>query len=405
MKKTFKFWAYGAAMLALAPLASCSNEEAVSLPEFPTAPEGYSNIVLSIDGLTGTRADEKTAPVTETTIKDLWFCAFPTDDSPTAEKLVVNLFGTTDADFQSPIPTSWDKYKSVQLKNGKYHVYVLANVNDYLTTAISPSSSESDITGIELKFANSSDNGLVEALNAPVATQYLPMLCKNTEMQTSPTTQTSPATTLSDGVLTVSGDIYLYANLTLLVSKVRYTILFDLDTYSKEIYDATDVDFTQTNVANNVRKTTKYTAENPTASTFYLNNVSIPLDKRAYPTTDLGKYTSITSQDTPPADLGTTNVWTEAATTHQRAWQGMVYLPENAVESNSGQTLKTQFVFTPNPGANLKSGVHNFDLKLERGHFYDVVMQLTKEGQSKYDVRVYAKVKPWVYDPSIVDTW
>lgn len=380
MKKSTKFWALGAALVALAPLASCSNDEAVNVPEEPArelAPGEMTAIQLFIPGFNdiATRADDKTANLEtgEKTVDDIWFFAYAA--SSTAETKIVDL-KTIEADKKGTVgsPDYGNPY-TINMKAGDYHVYVVANVKDYSSKTLSASTSEQDLEELLLNFSTL-------GTNQGIVSTKLPMAAEKTDI------------TEADGSgvwkLTQAGQS-LHADMTLLCAKVRYTILFNLDDFSSAVHYADNADFSEAKVSN-VLKQAGWIAN--ATSTEKENEFSIKFDKRTYPTTDTD-WTGIADATTPPADLQGT--WTESSDLHKRAWQGTIYIPENKTNA------KTTFSFTAKTGANFNG--NSFSGDFERGNFYDFVAKIEKAAVNFHDVKVYVKVNPWTYQPQTVATW
>lgn len=408
MKKTFRtanYLALGAFLLTLAPLASCSNEEAVEpapevTPARPLAPGEETIVEISIPGLTdsATRATVD-ASDTEATINSLYFFAFPTTGS-SGELVAVNLKEKTPGSVGT---SSYGTGYSVTMKAGKYNVYVVANLNNYLTEAISTSTPKATLDALVLNFSNlKNDKG--------IKSNDIPMACKPGNIKYQVGDSGSPAEVVGDEFELSSSNTKLYADLTMLCAKVRYTILFDLTDYSSDVHYATGVTFTSKQ-ASNVQKEAGWIAD---ATSSIEEAFDIPFGDKIYPDsdTDLYKYikdpnnentTGIDKQNTPPADLanfanGVT--LTDNEDTKKRAWQGTIYIPENATDTEASQTT---FTFTANPDGNFKGGA--FKGKFERGNFYDFVAKITQAKVEFSDVNVYVKVNPWTYKPQEIAEW
>lgn len=384
MKKTLrsaKYLAFGICFLALAPLASCSSDEdAPAQPEVTPArvlspgEETMVQIVIpGIDNLTRATVDASTS---EATISSLFFYAYPVEGS-TGEFVGKDLKDESGTVGTSTYGTAY----SVTMKAGKYRVYVVANLNTYGAN-LTASSDENALKAVVLKF-----NDLTT--NKGILSNAIPMACLNTAIKKSQT----ETVTSGEFELNSTGQS-IYADLTMLCAKVRYTVLFDLESYSEDVHYAKGVTFTKAE-ASNVKKQGGWIAA---AGTDVQNAFAVNFDPKAYPTTTLQAYLNIGSQDTPPADLGTAS-WTDTEDDQQRAWQGTIYIPENAVDDASTQTT---FTFTPGDGNFIGGTIKG---KFERGNYYDFVAKITKAKVEFSDVNVYVKVKPWEYQPSEVQGW
>ena len=416
--KTKSFWALGLALFALAPLASCSNDEAVALPEpaRQLEPGEETTITLYIPETISTRATVD-AEAEEAKVKDLWFCAYAKDGGVTVvENIVKNASSGDQLESDTKTKTGDSQYSEyqVKLKQGKYIVYVLANVGDYLTTAMSTTTEENTVKDILLHFGNQKTDNPT-SLNTIFKAGALPMGCWYTEIKY--TDKNGTATTAQQVAapnyyfdLTSEGQ-KLYADLTLLCAKVRYTVLFDntpTTGFSKDFYDDSKVDFDKSTINKVAYKT--YFDNAKTSSTDYIatltDNSFVP---KIYPTDASDTYLKFKSDGnsdyasltTPPANL--TDLGTGSWGANKRAWQGFLYLPENkATDVN-----KTTITFTPKADNELLKSDYKieFDQGLIRGNYYDVLCLIKTPSAFYYTVNVYVKVKPWEYVPGVSTDW
>lgn len=383
----------GVCMVFLLLMASCAGEEPTGgITEAGRLAEGEEttvNLYLP-EGAFQTRATVD-LDNDEAKMWDLYFCAFPmTGTTPTENKEIIYLHELT--------PTQSGVYSvyPITLKKGDYHVYVLSNVNSYLTgnKVVSKGSSETDISGMILQFG-----GLVS--NKGLSSSNLPMACLNTEIRTE-----EKGEALSDGVFSLtSPNQKIYADLTLLCAKVRYTILFDKGDFSEDFYTAKGVDYTNI-LASNVRKETALTTG---GTTTYESPFELTLGRYEDSGNLWDAYLAMTDETTtPPASFTTTATWDTGETPEpKRIWQGVAYLPENTLSSRN----QTKLTLTPADGSNIKTGPNEsgvetgeFTLTLRRGNFYDIVAKLITPEVYNYDVKVYVKIKPWEYE-SIPTEW
>lgn len=419
--KTKKFWALGAALIALAPLASCSNEEAVTAPDpyVDPAPEGYATVNIVIPNMVvGSRADgtgDVFATDAEATIsnEDLWLCAFSAGGA--AETKMVKLSGSPVGHTSA---TDYKEYSSqVQLREGEYHMYVIANVNEYITTnkITENTTDESYLKEMLLNFSSLSTNKGISKTNLPMACDYL-------EIQRGPSATKSK---VPDGKFTVkkNEDNTLWADMDLLCAKVRFTVLFDMNDnkFSAENFQSpATVDYTDNATGSNIRSKTYWDTDEDddydgAEPSDLQNNISLAMYKADLSTDTQGtlfsQYENLKA-DTPaankPADFtaaGSTANWNND-TDKKRAWQGIVYLPENMSQK------KTTIKLNPKDGANIgiknnsgaDIGIFTLD-ELERGNYYDVVAKLISPNTYYVNVSVYVRVKPWVYVPSAAVPW
>ena len=424
--KSLKFMALGLGIFALAPLASCSNEDNVKAPEsyVDPAPEGYATVNIVIPNMldNSSRAGSVNVTDAEASINndDLWLCAFATSDTDnTAATQVIQLTssnrdGSTVIGKDKDNSNDWGKY-IVQLKEGTYRIYVVANVNEYLTTKISSSTTtESTVTDMLLNFGTILSTTSATK-NKGIEETHLPMACMNTEIKKG--TATTP---VSEGKFVVAksateSDNNIYAELTLLCAKVRYTVLFDVET-AENFTSQAGIDYGSAD-AKSVRQQTYFDfskdASAEATNKSYLDLPGIQLNKYDMSVSgqaDLfASYKSLDGNATAPlANFSTTKTsWddTNADNDKKRAWQGIVYLPENKETS----TNKTYIKLNPATGANISletgKGEFTFSEGLVRGNYYDIVANLITPNTYFVTVNVYVKVKPWIYNPSAVVNW
>lgn len=418
--KTKKFWAFGAALIALAPLASCSNEEAVTAPEpyVDPAPEGYQTIQIEIPGYAeqiGSRA-QMDVNGTEGNISELWLIAFPVENESgqsTGQFFIQDLQQSGTLEGNS---TQWKQpgTATVQLKLGTYNIYVLANINDYISVSTNKisgtnitSSTRSKVENLTLNFSDFSGNQIIPK-------DKLPMVCNYTDIQRATGSSTTPQA-ITSGKFVVDGTTgtKLYAPMSLLCAKVRYTVLFELAQSS--FFSASGVDFTGAKIYNVATKETWPTASTLTVDDYNTEATAINLGRYTWDssTDDLVKsykdISDVSANNGAPANLTVTSTdWNSDADT-QRVWQGIVYVLENKsgsskttaiqMQAASGSNIKIDDITAANP-----KGVFTFS-DIACGNFYDVVAELKTPETLNFDVNVYVQVNPWTYVPSPVLPW
>lgn len=329
------------------------------------------------DSYRNTRAKEES---NEATINNLWFYAFPQGSTPASNKKAEKIdltssshnFGTSGAYVAHPVKG---------FKDGSYHIYMLANIEDYVKL---PSTS----TDVAAYLSGLNEDGL-KALVADFSAKYieeanLPMYCLNTDVS---------GAGYNDGTFTFSKtQKTLYADLTFLCAKVRYTILFDKTDNINNFFPTNDVDFLSAS-ADNVRQQTIISGTSPAGfipdglSGLTLSKVTYPAPGSEYLKANPAVYESDLA---PKAD---SYEWTE--TDDQRAWQGIVYLPENKLTGSDRSKLS--FAATGDAVKdNYDLVLFNYDasasqdnsMVLERGKFYDAIVKLQNPETVNFDANL-----------------
>ncbi|MCH5230069.1 MAG: hypothetical protein J1F12_08790 [Muribaculaceae bacterium] len=306
------------------------------------------------DQYQNTRAKDETY---EANINELWFFAYPCGDDTSGRNPVIEKL--TPQGSVNFVPDAEYSTLSVSgITDGDYHIYLLANFERYLEKGkeITTSISEEDLQKLVADF---STNYLVN--------NQLPMYCLNTQVGYSKNTPIGEA-----GVFTYN-DTHkeLYANLTFLCAKVRYTILFNKDDFSNN-FSSNNIDFKAAS-ASNIRQQTAWHTNGQAKSDFLENGISdLTIKAREYPD-PTSHYFDENGPQEYENDLKET---TFGESDKQRAWQGIVYLPENKLADED----RTYLTFSAE-GDEVKD---SYDLKLfdkegktlDHGKFYDVVVKL-----------------------------
>ncbi|MCH5226262.1 MAG: hypothetical protein J1F16_00370 [Muribaculaceae bacterium] len=323
------------------------------------------------DEYRNTRAGEEAE---EGTINDLWFFAFPAEGTPAANKVIEKL---TENDILkvSDASDAYTAYTVDGFKEGKYSIYVLANLESYLTNGtLNKDMEETDVRELVLNFGS---NNLVR--------DNLPMACLNTEVKASPTGNKP-----TDGVFDVGANKTVYVDLTFLCTKVRYTILFNQDSFSKKFQKA-DIDFKNVSISNISNATSILPVTETANHSSAQNNVEVP--KFEYKDAEVSPFLSLTSNPTSvPANFTTPKTTSWANTDKQRAWQQVIYLPENKTATQNNKTTLTFDV----EGSDLKNE-YKYALVdnsgIERGHFYDIVAKVQEPAMEELELTV--SVNDW----------
>lgn len=354
-------------------LASCSDT--IDLP-YPSSPNGENTLTIYLPNVEGaarfgaTRGDEfqntragETA--SEATINDLWFFAFPTEKNEetqglkVAQKLLVATNGHNYVGDNNP----YTSYK-VNLTKGNYHIYLLANMNDYIEV---PGGRE-----LEPYLTNLSEDNLKTLILNFSTDKYLkennlPMACLFDKVKNA--SQNIP----QDNIIPFdSSNTEIYADLTFLCSKVRYTILFDKDA-SDNTFTTTDIDFTSPK-ASNVIPSVALTSEGNVTYTEKLTLDNLSIEQKNYPATDSQYLLEDRTEYEEDLTDYSENKWDSET---QKAWQGTIYLPENPVEGDARTLLSFTATGTEaNTDADHYQLPLFYDKKLERGKFYDAVARI-----------------------------
>lgn len=405
-----------ASLLVATSLMACNSEEVVQEPIVETPEEDVLTIMvpqyLNFEVNMGTREDDKItvdATQTEATVDNLWFFAFPAETNTGVEKFVQEISGNKvsqeESDDSAPNSnytgyTGYAGYKVKGIRKGKYRIYVVANLEKYNPTDNSNNSSiqfgtnmtESQLQNLILNFGTGYSTQITER-TIPMACYYNEILYKTSSSATDYTKVTDSSPFNFQG----TGEI-LYVDMTMLCSKVRYTILFDRESFSQKFRDDDIVDFNSTVNISNICLTTAMAPNTNTSPTLGSGPYNAgTLGRKYYPedaeyggngNTDL--YLDITkpSNTVAPADLIGCSSWTNEK---QRAWQGIVYLPENKATTTSSQTT---FKFHPTTGSNVEDN-KQFSLTLNRGNFYDVVAKLESPKEFDFYISVNIQVLAW----------
>ena len=353
----------GASLFAI----SCTDDINVSDGIINKADSGLTLLIPNVDGAAQfgmtrddhpTRAQEAMIGVGEAAFKegDLHLLAFDSKGT----RHYVNLY------FHDKTTTDTHYSYVINLPEDNYRCYVLANINEYIDGNVENSlQTEDKVKELILNFAD-----IVKENNNILLPGNLPMACLASEINGGNQVKLG-----SNQSATVT------AYLKFLCSKVRYTILYDgIENEDK----ANEIGWEfNTPFANNLRMETALTSERRASNDVHEKMENLQLYKANYPKEENSPYFNIKNQMEPPAPLDKkddNDNWTDSD--YQRAWQGVVYLPENLKENDtdfketsisfpaSNRGLKKEKTFKLIPGAS--SGI-------ERGKMYDVVAKLQSD--------------------------
>lgn len=465
-------------------LSSCSesDNDAVVIPGEAES-DTYSftiNLPFTGFGSSYTRDDDpKRDPIetedvrNEGILKDLYLVIYQEDpDYSNGDYNERNYFFYSLSDIkaasgiQNTLNSQYGNNYTLSLPKGKYRFYFLANIYQYwekrnvdnvnnLAEFEKVLKDRTQIQKLRLSFGN-------EEINLG---NGLPMICMPEEISTSQSNDTK----LENGVFVITDDDIknfqqnnqnsrktLYAPLTILCSKVRYTVLFDntvspddgyenfSNAFGNPISFTYDEDQQEDQLSGYVtfKNLYKYTTVIPlkekvsTKETDWVDEIKRFIVQAEYPTLnptdqemsgnnpangenhepsgfaddagrmagkDTSGYFDIKNAQSSPAyltKLFETDKWENE---NRRAWQsgsvdgtmtGSVYLPENSLYTY-GSNNKTVLHLDAH-GEGVKDGGYDIELDLKRGYFYDIVIKMVTSTQTRSEVKVM--VNPWIYN-------
>ena len=376
----FKYLKYTAPIAGLflsgIALTGCADENGITTPESDLS----SGIVLRLPNFEGaaefpqTRAAGATVNAdgtTEGNINDLYLYIFRNDEFLKS----INLKETSAA--QNVTSTSYKDYSLGNLEAGSYKFYILANTASYVEDGtLSGLTSVDDIKNVALSFKD----GKIEPNN-------LPMACMSVIGDNWDSVQGENSSVTITENDAVAGKA-IYADLSFLCSKVRYTILFDNSAEGISSSFGTNVVDFGTNVSiSNILKKGSVGSEIFTSENADFTNLTAPLGHYSYPGPDYPDASSANLSET-------TDSYAKCA------WQGTVYLPSN---TNSKQTvISLAGVCKETAGSN--DALYNISKdiplcpadvnngKFTRGNMYDIIVKV-----KNYDgINITATCSPWL---------
>ena len=426
MKKLRNILSLLSVLLLLGSLSACTDD--LTTPDIPVDLDSSTGIVLRIPNLTdgsgfsNTRGEED--PTTgantngsEGAVKDgdIYLYVFNTVDSDYDIRLHLGKSDFNSAYSNLPCldtktgkkkyagvkatANGTDTYYTVPMYPGKYRVYIIANLKNYVT--LPQGVTFDNITEAQLKDLTLDFSGVLNA-------DELPMVCMPKDVD--------QADVKGEFDILTTNITDLTCNLRFLCSKVRYTVLFDNTEggFSKESFQNNLLSFTADNSVSQIAKQTPFikgtTPSSYTEDAKKISLIPVGYPGSGYPTTTTGANNAI-DKDKVTNLTANKGAWNPAG---QRAWQGVVYLPENL---NAGK--RTQLYFDGVVNGTLTDGVasgtdgadnpYTINLitatgmtessTLERGFFYDLTLKATK--MAKYDLKF--EIKPWERDQLIYD--
>lgn len=404
-------------LLALAApmlFAACGNDADVVAPN---TNDNFEGITLNIPN-TGlnTRAGESTVAVssTEAKINNLVVLAYKQVAETT--KPAPEVFEFSGADFTDAALSS-DAYKMVRvpLAAGDYHIYVLANIGKDEASAYNVKADDSNIRDWKaLTEANMASATLVKSgadVNiAPfVEGKALPMTCNYKAIRKTATSSSGMGTVFDNGLVTITAKqaTSVWADLSICVAKVRYTILNNASSILK--MDATSP-VSILNYDQSIGLMTPKAAANQIIAT-----AAKTLSGGGY--FKCPEYTSAapTSVDNLAA-LEDADKDEDGLPKADWAYQGIVYVPERLftlADNTVTNPTKIKFTFSESAynekgerelGANGTSvpsdwnGTDGTYSGVVRGVFYDVVGFTTKK-----TIELQVRVRSWEYHKYTID--
>ncbi|MDE6009519.1 MAG: hypothetical protein K2G90_09980 [Muribaculaceae bacterium] len=409
---------FAAAAMLPAALTSCSSEaEPAPVKEDPI-PEGMAriNFAFSAPQLGASTRGATDVSEAEGSLSSLWIYFFTgTVDDDNAPKYAYNIpiaaTGTTsDGTFNTNATihsinkveaTAKTIISGMNVLPDTYRVYVLANMPTDCS-GLAPENyatlKESDITGASF----TTSTGIIATPSGDNLSAKLPMAANCTEI--------TGVENNSGNITITSGSVTLTAPLTILCSKVRYTIFFDKGTSNSKgfswpyqscaLADSDPLELTNANTATKAYSNpTKTAAENATALT---------ITEMAYPSSnDLNTFWFVDdAQSTAYKTLSAYD--SDSAVDGKHVYQGLAYINEDPSEA---KTLKTYLKLTTKLGVAGTTGTaetKTFSIylpkaddtsNLQKGNYYDIVGKI--KGSGEMDIQV--SILDW--NPYTIDSW
>lgn len=372
------------ATLGALALTACSDD--FKAPD--NNPEGITGITLNIPNTEGassfakTRSEDAVSRGADDVARegaiiddDLWLFAYGENNT------LVKKLSLSDAKV-----TNTYKSVNVTLTPDIYRMYVVANVSKYIaSTPLSENISEQDLKNLVLNFSASKTISLENGL---------PMACRNTEIKVG-SNNAQTGTLTADGTVEISAGECptIFADMTFLCSKVRYTVLHDRNSFSSA-FGQSDFDITGTAISN-ISNVTKWNNASAADYSSSFDMTYAAAQEKVYPA-DL----TALKKDGAELDVisGNKNLKGE-----QRAWQQTLYLPENLATSTSDKSKLT--ISTETNGVEsayelvLNEKSDNNKL-LERGRFYDIIIEAAS--RDVYDLSNIT-VSDWTPETLVAD--
>lgn len=380
-----------------AVLSGCSDE--IDFPDRQAPEELYDGIVLRVpdpaglaaSGATRASAGDAEAAETEGKITELYLLAFPTGSETNGgaaiisniiddrEVLPIETHTDDHAGFNDYDITALFKNANNTIKTGEYKIYVCANLSKYLPAGTNLANiSKNDLDDLKLNFISEDGNTYLLAKDE-IDDYGLPMAASGSDIYYRDTKAKS-FTQATNGKITITNSAKgaIHADLTFLCSKVRYTLLFDNGSFSKDMFK--DLSWKLTGVSGDNLPVKGYTGINEPIST-------ATADARANCAWGSTEYDYPSNASEYPANkddnLKRENDYTK--TFSQRAFQGVMYLPENVNETSLSKLIFNAQVMksATEQGAPLKYTMNllpkevDNSVAMKRGQYYDIVAKVT----------------------------
>lgn len=322
-------------------------------------------------------------------------------------------------------------YYEIALDPTSYRVYLVANLSEYVSSTLNwENISESELKGLIMDLGSVISSQKANTILQP---GHLPMVCMPTDIDGA-----DPDTGNID---VAKADVKeLKANLVFQCAKIRYTILFDNNTpdangngFSYAGFTNHLLDFTSATIRN-LSRVTRVNGVEPTTSdanplfldgpfTAALSPVVYPTDGADYVKPNADPTASVSGDRV--TDLTARDPWT-ATSSKQRAWQGVIYVPENkskttkttmtfagVVDPNNGTGINNSYTInligpggnsstvTPKDPATGTGSAMSTDshVTIDRGTFYDLTLLAKK--MNAFDINF--TVKDWTTDQLVYD--
>lgn len=299
----------------------------------------------------------------EGALTDLWLLVFKKSGNNEYTRVMCEDINNVDP-INSSISNSYKNYK-LNLETGIYKFYLLGNLSHYAggNSYTSALNSISDIEALNLSF------------DGVLTPGKLPMACLSS-VKLNQSATALDGTEISIDANDIKNGKQIFADLRFLCSKVRYTVLFDNSANGfSSVFGANVIDFDSDVEVDNIIKTTPIKESLSNWDNAYLNvSKTAALNARKY-------EANYPAKDGSSLDLtGSTADWG-----NQRAWQGIVYLPENTNSATGKKTTLTitgavknpsgQEIYTVERAAELFPAGQAGGV-LKRGQMYDLVLSV-----------------------------
>ena len=391
-QKLTKYTARLLAMLPLLLMLGCTDEFSSPVSE-NDGDIATLSLVIPRPTLNASRANNESlgeigkSEEDEAKVNSLWFFAFGTDGTAT--------------DLATRLQPEGDKLdndyrvQEVKIPAGKYRIYTVANID-----GLSENTTEDQLQELILEYSSE---------KMPDPEKGLPMVCTPGQVKKS----LDEAETAAPKTIEVEKgkNTELYIDLTYLCVKLRYTILFDNSEggFSHEAFPSQALKITGVNAEGIMDRTSVMSYDIPTGTSAF-DLAGVDGANCEYPA-DIDKFLEISWNNlsgTSPTDNNLNSIEESAMDPHKRAYQGIIYLPENRnpeapttlifdAEADNGNQYHYTVVLPPasdkttRPDDSSVADPHQ-DGMLQRGHFYDIIGRITSIGD-QFDI--IAGISPW----------